>query len=64
MKAYLVTTGILFALISLAHLMRTITEWSHFATDRWFILYGPGLGVVSGILCFWAWRLFRQTARP
>lgn len=59
MKAYLITTGTLFALIALAHLLRTIVEWSRLTNDPWFFLEGPGLGVVAGALCLWAWRLLR-----
>ena len=54
MKAYLATTGSLFGLIALAHLLRTISEWSRFRTDPWFALEGPGLGLVCGALCAWA----------
>ena len=63
MKAYLITTGTLFALIALAHLLRTISEWSRLATDPWFILEGPALGVAAGALGFWAWRLLRLSVR-
>jgi protein-S-isoprenylcysteine O-methyltransferase Ste14 len=63
MKAYLITTGILFGLIALAHLVRTITEWSRVAEEPWFILQGPGLGVLAAALCYWAWRLLRASAR-
>lgn len=59
MKSYLITTGALFALLALAHLARTIAEWSRLGTDPWFFLEGPGIGVVAGALCFWAWRLLR-----
>jgi len=63
MKAYLVTTGALFALLAVAHLARTIAEWPRLATDPWFILVGPGVGLAAGALCFWAWRLLRASAR-
>jgi len=63
MKAYLVTTGALFALLAVAHLARTIAEWPRLATDPWFILVGPGVGLVAGALCVWAWRLLRASAR-
>jgi hypothetical protein len=59
MKGYLTTTGLLFALIALAHIMRTIAEWSRLTTDPGFIIEGPGLGVVAAALGFWAWRLLR-----
>ena len=57
MKPYLITTGSLFGLVAVAHLLRTIAEWSRVTTDPWFILEGPGLGVLAGALAFWAWRL-------
>jgi hypothetical protein len=63
MKAYLITTGSLFALLALAHVARTIAEWSRLTDDPWFILEGPGIGVVAAAICFWAWRLLRSSAR-
>ena len=57
MKAYLITTGMLFALLTLAHLLRTLAEWPRLAADPWFVLQGPGIGVVAAALCFWAFRL-------
>lgn len=62
MKAYLLTTGALFALLALAHLLRTIAEWPRLASDPWFLLEGPGIGIVAGALCVWAWRLLRLSA--
>jgi hypothetical protein len=59
MKAYLLITGILFAALALAHLLRTILERDRLATDPWFILQGPGIGVLAAALCFWACRLLR-----
>ena len=64
MRGYLVTTGVIFALLALAHVLRTIAEWSRLATDPAFILEGPGIGVAAAALCFWAWRLLRVSARP
>jgi len=64
MRGYLVTTGVIFALLALAHVLRTIAEWSRLATDPGFILEGPGIGVAAAALCFWAWRLLRVSARP
>jgi hypothetical protein len=63
-KAYLITTGSIFGLIALAHLLRTIAEWSRLSTDPWFYLEGPGLGVVAAAFSFWAWRLLRGCRRP
>jgi hypothetical protein len=63
MKAYLVTTGVLFGLLAGAHLARTLLEARRLAADPWFILEGPGIGVIAGTLAVWAWRLARST-RP
>jgi hypothetical protein len=58
-KAYLATTGSLFALLAVAHLLRTIAESSRLSTDPLFILEGPGIGIIAAAICIWAWRLFR-----
>lgn len=63
MKAYLATTGMLFALLALAHLLRTVAESSRLTTDPGFIIEGPGIGILAAVLCFWAWRLFRLQPR-
>jgi hypothetical protein len=59
MKAYLVTTGGLFGLITLAHLWRIIEEWPHLATNPWYLF----LTVAAAALCLWAWRLLRLLPR-
>jgi hypothetical protein len=63
MKAYFATTATLFAVLALAHLLRTIAEWQRLRTDPWFILEGPGIGIAAGALCVWAWRLLRVSTR-
>ncbi len=60
MKAYLMTSGAIFAVLTLAHLLRIIAEWPRLASDPWFILEGPGIGLLAGAMWFWAWRLLRQ----
>ena len=62
MKPYLITTGTLFAVVAVAHLLRTIAEWSRLTTDPGFILEGPGLGVLAAAIAFWAWRLISKKA--
>lgn len=54
MKAYLVTTGTLFALLTAAHAWRVVAE-RHLATDPWYLL----ITLVSAALAVWAWRLLR-----
>ena len=63
MKAYLLTTATIFALLALAHLLRTIAEWGRLTADPWFIVEGPGIGLAAAALCLWAWRLFRLSPR-
>ena len=58
MKAYLLTTGELFGLITIAHILRIIAEWPRFATDPWYLM----LTFAAAALCVWAWRLLRQSA--
>ena len=58
MKAYVMTTGVVFGLLTLAHLWRIIVE-RHLATDPIFIL----ITVIAASLCVWAWRVLRVSAR-
>jgi hypothetical protein len=58
MRAYVLTTGILFGIVTLAHVWRMIEERS-MATVPWYIL----ITVATGALCFWAWRLLRRSRR-
>jgi hypothetical protein len=59
MKAYLISTGGLFGLITLVHLWRIVDEWPRLATDPWYLL----LTVAAAALCLWAWRLIRLSVR-
>jgi hypothetical protein len=59
MKAYLISTGGLFGLITLVHLWRIVDEWPHLATDPWYLL----LTAAAAALCLWAWRLLRLSSR-
>jgi hypothetical protein len=59
MKAYLITTGTVFGLITLAHMWRVLAEGPHLATAPVFVL----LTVAAAALCFWAWRLLRHSSR-
>lgn len=59
MKAYLLTTGVIFGLITLAHIWRMLFESTALLRDPWFGL----LTVVAAGLCVWAFRLLRRSAR-
>ena len=59
MKAYLTTTGILFLLLVVAHVMRAVQE-PQLARDPWFLL----TSVISLVLAGWAFRLIRGKQPP
>jgi uncharacterized membrane protein len=59
MKAYLLITGTVFGLITLAHLWRVFAEGRHLAKDPVFVL----LTVAAAALCLWAYRLLRRSSR-
>jgi hypothetical protein len=59
MKAYIITTAIVFALLTLAHIWRGIEEGPQLATQPWFIL----ITVAAAALCVWAVQLLRRWPR-
>jgi hypothetical protein len=59
MKAYVMTTGVVFGLVTVAHLWRLVEEDPGLWTDPWYIL----LTIVAAALSLWAWRLLRLSAR-
>jgi protein-S-isoprenylcysteine O-methyltransferase Ste14 len=63
MKAYLITTGILFGLFAALHLVRVVVKWHLLPADPWFVMGNALIALVAGALCLWAWRLFRTSLR-
>lgn len=59
MKAYVMTTGAVFGLLTLAHIWRVIAEGRHLATEPWYVL----ITVATAALCFWAVRLLWRSPR-
>ena len=55
MKPYLVTTGILFVVIAVAHVYEVIDRGHVHHSDILILAISTGLSV-------WAWRLFRKAA--
>jgi len=55
MRPYVITTGILFAVIAVAHAFEIIDRRHLFASDAVVLAASIGLGV-------WAWRLLRKGA--
>ena len=59
MKAYLITTGALFALIVIMHVLRAVQEGAHVTHDPFFIV----LTLIAAGLSVWAWRLFAKISK-
>jgi hypothetical protein len=59
MKAYVMTTGALFGLLTVAHLLRMIEE-RRFLTDPWYIL----ITAATAALCVWSWYVLRLSRQP
>ena len=47
MRAYVMTTGAVFGLITLAHVLRIFAEGRHVATDPWFLLLTVATAMLS-----------------
>ncbi|HEV8530969.1 MAG TPA: hypothetical protein VGT00_06105 [Methylomirabilota bacterium] len=58
MKAYVMTTGVVFGVLTLAHLWRMIEE-RQMATEPWYVL----ITAAAGVLCLWALRLVWRSSR-
>ena len=58
MKAYIITTGLIFALITIAHLARMVTE-THVLTEPLYLL----LTILSAALAIWAVVVLRRLSR-
>jgi len=59
MKAYVMTTGAVFGLLTVAHAWRIFEEGLHVAGDPWFLV----TTVAAVALCLWAWRLLGVSTR-
>lgn len=60
MNAYLITTGVIFALITVAHVCRVFAEGAGLAKQPLFIL----LTLLAAGLCAWSGWLLRRSWRP
>jgi hypothetical protein len=59
MKAYLATTGTIFGLLALMHVLRAIDERQSYSTNPFEFFSMAALGLVAAALSVWAWSLFR-----
>ena len=59
MKAYVLATGFLFGLLTLAHVLRMVYESRALASDPWYML----ITVATAALSVWACLLLVRRAR-
>jgi hypothetical protein len=58
MKAYVITTGTVFALITLAHVARVFAEGAYLLREPAFIV----TSAIAVALCVWAFRVLARLA--
>jgi len=58
MKAYIITTGVIFALITIAHIVRMVVE-PHVLTEPVYLF----LTLLSAVIAIWAMTLLRRPIR-
>ena len=56
MKAYVVTTGTVFGLLTVAHTLADLPGTAPGMKDPWFIL----ITLIALALSLWAWRLLKR----
>ena len=59
MKAYLITTGALFGLLTVAHIVRVIMENPGLVRDPFYVL----ITLLTAVLCGWAFYLVRKSSK-
>jgi hypothetical protein len=59
LKAYVISTGAVFGLLTLAHIWRMIEERQQLATEPWFVV----ITLAAAALCVWALRLLWRWPR-
>ena len=56
MRAYIITTGLIFALITIAHIVRLVLESTRALTEPLFVLFT----ILSAAFVVWAITLLRR----
>lgn len=57
MRAYIITTGAIFALIAIAHIARLVTE-THVLREPIFLV----LTILAAALSIWSWVVLRRVS--
>jgi hypothetical protein len=60
MRAYVITTGAVFGLLTVAHVLRILTETAALARDPFYV----GITLASATLCGWAAYVLLRRPRP
>ena len=60
MRSYIITTGVVFALLIIAHILRAIEEGPQLMKEPPFIL----TTLIAAALFVWAMSLLRRSPRP
>ena len=58
MKAYVTTTGVVFGLLTVAHIWRLSVE-QHLASDPWYV----AITVAAAVLSSWAFYVIRRSKK-
>lgn len=59
MKAYIITTGVIFALITIAHIVRLVLESTRVLTEPIYVVFT----ILSAAIAIWAVMLLRRLGR-
>lgn len=59
MKAYVITSGVIFALVTVVHILRIAVESRRLATEQVYIF----LTLASAALAVWSWSVLRRSGR-
>jgi hypothetical protein len=62
MKAYLITTCVIFGVMTVLHVWRAIAEWPQAGLNPAFALGMGTIIALPAVLSYWAWRLLRGLA--
>ena len=59
MRAYVITTGLVFALLTVVHIWRVIVEGTQLLTNPWWVL----ITAAAAALSIWAFVVVRRSSR-
>jgi len=60
MRAYVITTGAVFGLLTIAHVLRMVMEKPDLASEPFYL----AITAASAALSVWAWYVLRRARQP